>query len=76
MSLFPLLLLFTSILGFVLQSDAELRERILSTLRQFPVIGQQVSDPQSVRGSGIAVVVSVLVAVYGALGVAHAIQPR
>ena len=59
----------------MLQSDAELRERILnSTLRQFPVIGQQVSDPQSVRGSGIAVVVSVLVAVYGALGVAHAIQ--
>ncbi len=39
-----------------------------------PVIGQQLSDPQSVRGSGIALVVSVLVAVYGALGVAHAIQ--
>jgi membrane protein len=75
LSLFPLLLLFTSILGFVLQNDAELQTRVLdSTLSQFPVIGQQLGDPQSVRGSGIALVVSVLVAVYGALGVAHAIQ--
>jgi membrane protein len=75
LSLFPLLLLFTSILGFVVQNDPELRERILdSTLSQFPVIGQQLGDPQSVRGSGIALVVSVLLAVYGALGVAHAIQ--
>ena len=75
LSLFPLLLLFTSILGFVLQNDAELQTRILdSTLSQFPVIGQQLGDPQSVRGSGIALVISVLVAVYGALGVAHAIQ--
>ena len=75
LSLFPLLLLFTSILGFVLQNDPDLQARILdSTLSQFPVIGQQLDDPQGVRGSGIALVVSVLVAVYGALGVAHAIQ--
>jgi membrane protein len=75
LSLFPLLLLFTTILGFVLQNDAELQARVLdSTLRQFPVIGQQLGDPQSVRGSGIALVVSVAVAIYGALGVAHAIQ--
>jgi membrane protein len=75
LSVFPLLLLLTSILGFVLQNDPELQTRVLdSTLSQFPVIGQQLGDPQSVRGSGIALVVSVLVAVYGALGVAHAIQ--
>jgi membrane protein len=75
LSLFPLLLLFTTILGFVLQNNAELQAQVLdSTLRQFPVIGQQLGDPQSVRGSGIAFVVSVGVALYGALGVAHAIQ--
>ena len=75
LSLFPLLLLFTSILGFVLQRDPELRARIVdSTLSQFPVIGQQLGAPQGVQGSGIALVVSVLVAIYGALGVAHAIQ--
>ena len=75
LSLFPLLLLLTSILGFVLQGDPERQARILdSALSQYPVIGQQLSEPQGVRGSGIALVVSVLVAVYGALGVAHAIQ--
>lgn len=75
LSLFPLLLLLTSILGFVLQNNPGFEHRILdSTLRQFPVIGDQLSDPQGLRGNGVALVVSLLVAVYGALGVAHAIQ--
>ena len=75
LSLFPLLLLLTSILGFALQGNPEFEHRILdSTLRQFPVIGDQLTDPHGLRGNGVALVVSVLVAVYGALGVAHAIQ--
>jgi membrane protein len=75
LSLFPLLLLFTAILGFVLQNDPELEARIVdSTLSQFPAIGQQLDSPQGVHGSGLALVVSVVVAIYGALGVAHAIQ--
>ena len=42
LSLFPLLLLLTSMLGFALQNDPELQRRILdSTLSQFPVIGDQ-----------------------------------
>ena len=77
LSLFPLLLLLTSILGFVLQNNPAFEHRILdSTLRQFPVIGDQLSDPHGLRGNGVALVVSLLVAVYGALGVAHAIQTR
>lgn len=75
LSLFPLLLLLTSMLGFALQNDPELQRRILdSTLSQFPVIGDQIGDPQGLRGNGVALVVSALVAVYGALGVAHAVQ--
>ena len=75
LSLFPLLLLLTSILGFVLQNNPELHQRMLdSTLSQFPVIGDQLGDPEGLRGSGIALVVSALVAVYGTLGVAHAMQ--
>jgi inner membrane protein YhjD len=75
LSIFPLLLLLTSILGFVLQNDPELQQRVLdSTLSQFPVIGDQLGDPQGLRGNGIAVVISAVVAVYGALGVAHATQ--
>ncbi len=42
LSLFPLLLMLTSILGFVLQGDPQMLERVVdSTLRQFPVIGDQ-----------------------------------
>ena len=75
LSLFPLLLLLTSVLGFVLQDNPELQQRILdSTLSQFPVIGDELSDPQGLQGSGGAVVVGGLVALYGALGVAQAFQ--
>lgn len=75
LSLFPLLLLLTSILGFVLQGDPELLGRVLdSTLRQFPVIGDQLDDPQGLRGNAVALVVGGLVALYGALGVAQAMQ--
>ncbi|MBA2730060.1 MAG: YihY/virulence factor BrkB family protein, partial [Euzebyaceae bacterium] len=75
LSLFPLLLLLASVLGFVLQGNPELQQRILdSTLSQFPIIGDELSDPQGLRGSGIALVVGGLVAIYGALGVAQALQ--
>ena len=63
LSLFPLLLLLTSVLGFVLQGDPDLQQRILdSTLSQFPIIGDQLGDPQGLQGSGAAVVVGGLVA--------------
>jgi YihY family inner membrane protein len=75
LALFPLLLLLTSILGFVLEGDPDLQRRILdSALSQFPVIGEELGDPQGLQGSGIALVVGGVVALYGALGVAQAIQ--
>lgn len=75
LSLFPLLLLLTSILGFVLDGRPELQQQILdSTLSQFPVIGDELADPQGIQGSIGAIIVGVLVALYGALGVAQAIQ--
>ncbi len=75
LSLFPLLLLLTSVLGFVLDGRPELQQRILdSTLSQFPVIGDQLADPQGLQGSVGAIIVGGLVAVYGALGFAQAIQ--
>jgi len=75
LSLFPLLLLLTSTLGFVLQHDADLQRRILeSTLAQFPVIGDELGRPQGLRGSTGALVTGSLVALYGALGVAQAVQ--
>lgn len=75
LALFPLLLLLTSILGFVLQDDPELQQRVLdSTLSQFPLIGDQLGHPQGLQGSGVAIVTGAVIALYGALGVGHAVQ--
>ena len=75
LSLFPLLLLLTSIVGFALRGNEDLRQQILdSTLSQFPVINEQLRDPQGLQGSGVALLVGALTALYGALGVAQALQ--
>ncbi len=74
-SLFPLLLLGSSILGFVLQGNPELQRQILdSTLARFPVIGTDLQQPGGLKGSGVAVAVGAIVSLYGALGVANATQ--
>ena len=74
-AILPLLLLATTILGFVLQGDPELQQRILeSALSQFPVIGDQFRKPGGLAGSTTAVVVGSLLAVYGAMGLGAAVQ--
>jgi membrane protein len=76
LSLFPLLLLGVTILGFVLQGDPELQQQVLgSALRQFPIVGAQLRDNvQAMRGSGAGLVVGILVSVYGGLGFTQATQ--
>ncbi|MBT0769150.1 YihY/virulence factor BrkB family protein [Kineosporia sp. J2-2] len=75
LSVFPLLLLLASVLGFILQDNPELQQEILdSALRQFPVIGDQLGDPQGLRGSTTAVAIGLVGSLYGALGVANATQ--
>src|SRR5665213_1753219 len=58
-ALFPLLLLFVTILGFVLQGDTHARDAILhSALKQFPIIGPQLGKgSHSLGGSGIGLVI-------------------
>ena len=74
-SLFPMLLLASSILGFVLQGNSELQQQILdSTLSRFPVIGDEIGTPAGLRGSGVALSVGLVGSIYGALGVAQATQ--
>src|ERR1700754_4388080 len=75
LSLFPMLLLLASVLGYALRNDEQLRQQILdSTLSQFPVIGDQLRQPSGLEGSGLAIVIGALTAIYGALGVAQALQ--
>lgn len=75
LSLFPLLMLLTSGVGFVFQRQPELQSAILdSALGQFPVIGRELDDPAGLQGSTLAVVLGGAIAVYGSLRVAQAIQ--
>jgi membrane protein len=68
-SLFPLLLLMTTILGYVLAGNEELhREVVNSTLSQFPIIGNQLKGG-SLQGSGVALAVGIVGSVLAGLGV-------
>ena len=74
-SLFPLLLLLTTALGVVLVGRPDLQQQVLeSTVSQFPVIGQQLQEPQQLSGGTVAVVVGILGALYGGSGVGQAVQ--
>ncbi|MYR05519.1 ribonuclease BN [Gordonia sp. SID5947] len=74
-SLFPLLLVSTAVLGFVLDDNPDLQERIVdSALSQIPVVGDQLGEPGQLGGGATAVTIGVVSAVYGALGVSVAIQ--
>jgi membrane protein len=75
-SLFPGLLLLVSVLGYTLQSDPGLQQALLgSALQQFPIVGPQLQqNVSSIHGSSLGVVLGILGAVYGGLGVSVAIQ--
>lgn len=75
LSIFPLLLIATSVLGFVLQDNLSLQHKLLDTvLAQFPIIGDQLGRPDALTGSTTAIVVGSLAAGYGAMGLGQAIQ--
>jgi membrane protein len=68
-SLFPLLLLMITILGYVLAGNDSLREEVVNgTLSQFPTIGNQLKGGE-LRGSGIALAVGIIGSVLAGIGV-------
>ena len=74
-SLFPLLLLISTVLGFVLSGDARLQHQVLgSALHQFPVIGGELAQPKRIGGGSAGLAVGILGSLYGGLGVAQAFQ--
>lgn len=75
LSLFPLLLILTTVLGFV--GNATVSSSVIgTTLKQFPVFGQQIGKNAAhpLRGSGLGLAVGLLALLYGTLGVAQAAQ--
>jgi membrane protein len=77
-SLFPLLLVFVSILGLVLRNNASLRASIVnSALAQFPIIGDQIKQNVKVltgSGAGVALGIGTVTALWAGLGVTQATQ--
>ena len=75
-SLFPLLLLLVTALGFALSGNPALQQDVLhSALREFPVIGDQIGQNiHTLQGRTAALVIGIGGSVYGALQVGVAVQ--
>jgi len=76
-SLFPLLLLFYSALGFFLQGHPDLQHQLTtSVLKNFPGLGHEFTAERisTFRGSGVGLLVGILGTLYGAMGAMQAAQ--
>ena len=68
-SIFPLLLVLVTVLGYVLQGRPHLEHRIVgSALGQFPIVGSELRQ-QSLKGNGVALAVGVLASIWTGIGV-------
>jgi YihY family inner membrane protein len=73
-SVFPLLLIFVTVLGLVLPTHPGLRNRLLtSALAEFPVVGDELRV-SGIHGDWWVLAVSIAISVWGARGVANAAQ--
>jgi YihY family inner membrane protein len=76
LAMFPLLLVFVTVLGYVAHDDPGLRRDLLDTaLADFPVVGQELRrNVGELGGNGLALVVGLLALLWGSLGVAQVAQ--
>jgi YihY family inner membrane protein len=73
-SLFPLLLVFVTVLGFILQGDHAEQQRVLNvTLGQFPLISTYLKL-NAIEGSGVALAVGIVGSLLSGLGFTGAMQ--
>jgi YihY family inner membrane protein len=73
-SIFPLLLVFTTILGFVLQGNSDLYDKVTNgVLAQLPVIGTQLHT-HALSGKVSALVIGLVTSLWAGLGVTQAAQ--
>jgi YihY family inner membrane protein len=76
LAIFPLLLLFTTIIGYISDRSPSLHDAILhSALRDFPIVGTQLaSSVHPLKGSLIAVTIGSVGLLWGSMGVSQAAQ--
>lgn len=76
MSLFPLALVFTTVLGFVLQGNPALRKRILeSAFRDIPIVGPELqADPNRLKGDIAVLLVGTVVTLWAGLRAFNVLQ--
>jgi membrane protein len=76
LSLFPLLIVMTSLTKLLLGTNSPLRQRITnSTAHYFPIVGNQLQQSiHSPKETGVALVISLIIMLYGARGVATTLQ--
>jgi membrane protein len=76
LSVFPLLLVFTTVLGFVLDGNPTLQEQIIdSVLSHIPIIGPELAkDPESLSGSLPVLVFGLLTALWASLKAFNVLQ--
>jgi YihY family inner membrane protein len=76
LSVFPLLLVFTTILGFVLQSRPRFRDEIInSAFNRIPIIGEQVgSQPQELKGNVLVLVFGLVAALWAGMRAFNVLQ--
>ena len=70
LSLFPLLLVFVTLLANALVDNPQLQQEVIdAAMAQFPVLGTQIQDSiTSIQGSGVGLVVGILGTLWGGLG--------
>jgi YihY family inner membrane protein len=76
LSLFPLLLVFVTLLANALAGDPQLQQEVIdAAVAQFPVLGTQIQDSiRVIQGSGIGLAVGILGTLWGGLGITQSAQ--
>ena len=76
LSLFPLLLVFATLLAYALSNNPRLQEQLIdAAVAQFPVLGTQIEGSiNAIEGSGLGLVVGVLGTLWGGLGITQSAQ--
>jgi inner membrane protein YhjD len=73
-AIFPLLLVFTTVLGYVLSGDQSLMDSVSSSVMgRFPVIGQNLAHHR-LHGSALALILGIARALWSSLGVTGAMN--